>query len=205
MNKEIAKTETNKELAKLDLIIEGADKVIEDPSKSLKTEIGIYKNDSNNWVFAKGGKWELLGLGIVAGEAVVVGTSALSVIGTLVGVTAGAGLVATGGGLSATGVGIGIGLVLVVVGGALLIRAKKKAKREKEEKDRMYREIIKKQQAAINRQKEINRILEEKLRQVNDMNRFSQEEINSLKQQIQNLQEVIELLTEQLKQFDKAA
>ena len=194
----------NKELAKLNLIIDGTSKIIEDPSKSLKTEIGIYKNDSNNWIFAKGGKWEVLGLGVVAGESVIVGTSAISVIGTLAG-GAGAGLVAAGGGLSATGVGIAVGSVILLVGGAFLIHAKKKAKREKEEKDRMYREIIKKQQVAINRQKEINRILEDKLRQAHDMNRSNQEEINSLKQQTRNLQEVIELLAEQLEQFDKAA
>ena len=42
--------------------------------------------------------------------------------------------------------------------------------RKNEEKDRMYREIIQKQQAAINRQKEINRKLEEELRKSKESN-----------------------------------
>ena len=69
----------------------------------------------------------------------------------------------------------------------------------------MYREIIAKQQAAINKQKEINRQLEEQLRQANDTNTSNQQNIEYLKQQIVNLQEVIELLTEQLSQFKNAA
>ena len=193
----------NKELEKIGLILDGANNVIADPSKSLKSEIGIYKTSSGNWEFAEGGKWKLLGLGVVAGEAVVVGSSALTTVGTVVGV--GGGLVATGGGLSATGVGVVVGGILAAVGAGLLINAKKKAAREKEEKDRMYREIIAKQQAAINKQKEINRQLEEQLRQANDTNTSNQQNIEYLKQQIVNLQEVIELLTEQLSQFKNAA
>ena len=193
----------NKELEKIGLILDGANNVIADPSKSLKSEIGIYKTSSGNWEFAEGGKWKLLGLGVVAGEAVVVGSSALTTVGTVVGV--GGGLVATGGGLSATGVGVVVGGILAAVGAGLLINAKKKAAREKEEKDRMYREIIAKQQAAINKQKEINRQLEEQLRQANDTNTSNQQNIEYLKQQIANLQEVIELLTEQLSQFKNAA
>ena len=193
----------NKELEKIGLILDGANNVIADPSKSLKSEIGIYKTSSGNWEFAEGGKWKLLGLGVVAGEAVVVGSSALTTVGTVVGV--GGGLVAAGGGLSATGVGVVVGGTLAVVGAGFLIHAKKKAAREKEEKDRMYREIIAKQQAAINKQKEINRQLEEQLRQANDTNTSNQQNIEYLKQQIVNLQEVIELLTEQLSQFKNAA
>ena len=193
----------NKELEKIGLILDGANNVIADPSKSLKSEIGIYKTSSGNWEFAEGGKWKLLGLGVVAGEAVVVGSSALTTVGTVVGV--GGGLVAAGGGLFATGVGVVVGGILAAVGAGLLINAKKKAAREKEEKDRMYREIIAKQQAAINKQKEINRQLEEQLRQANDTNTSNQQNIEYLKQQIANLQEVIELLTEQLSQFKNAA
>ena len=193
----------NKELEKIGLILDGANNVIADPSKSLKSEIGIYKTSSGNWEFAEGGKWKLLGLGVVAGEAVVVGSSALTTVGTVVGV--GGGLVAAGGGLSATGVGVVVGGTLAVVGAGFLIHAKKKAAREKEENDRMYREIIAKQQAAINKQKEINRQLEEQLRQANETNASNQQNIEYLKQQIVNLQEVIELLTEQLSQFKNAA
>lgn len=69
----------------------------------------------------------------------------------------------------------------------------------------MYREIIKKQQAAINKQKDINRKLEEALRCAQAKNDNNNKDIENLKNQIKNLQEVIELLTEQLNAFGNAA
>jgi len=69
----------------------------------------------------------------------------------------------------------------------------------------MYREIIKKQQAAINKQKDINRKLEEALRSAQAKNDNNNKDIENLKNQIKNLQEVIELLTEQLNAFGNAA
>ena len=69
----------------------------------------------------------------------------------------------------------------------------------------MYREIIKKQQAAINKQKEINRNLEEALRSAQAKNDNNNKDIENLKNQIKNLQEVIELLTEQLNEFGNVA
>lgn len=68
----------------------------------------------------------------------------------------------------------------------------------------MYREIIKKQQAAINKQKDINRKLEEALRSAQAKNDNNNKDIENLKNQIKNLQEVIELLTEQLNAFGNA-
>ena len=192
----------NKELKRIDYIINSAGRIIDDPSKSLKEETGIYKDSSGNWRYAQSAA---LLLGATAGGFAIVSSTIIAPIGTVVGLSAGAGLAAAGGGLSATGVGIVVGGVLLGAGGILLIRAKKKAAREKEEKDRMYREIIAKQQAAINKQKEINRQLEEQLRQANDTNASNQQNIEYLKQQIVNLQEVIELLTEQLSQFKNAA
>lgn len=68
----------------------------------------------------------------------------------------------------------------------------------------MYREIIKKQQAAINKEKEINRKLEEALRREQGKSDNKNKDIENLKYQIKNLQEVIEILTEQLNAFGNA-
>ena len=191
-------------------MLDGVTSVINDPSKSLKNTICGYKDSSNIWKYAGGGAFSALAVsaGITAGSSVVVGTSALSGLGmaalTAAG-AAGSGAVAAGAGLSATGVGVIVGGILVVGGGIALYKAKQKAKKEQEENDRMYREIIKKQQAAINKQKEINRILEEALRSEQDKNDNNNKDIENLKNQIKNLQEVIELLTEQLNEFGNVA
>ena len=52
-----------------------------------------------------------------------------------------------------------------------------------QEKERMYREIIAKQQAAIKKQQEVNRELERRLRDSQASNRQNQEEIKRLKEQ----------------------
>ena len=70
-------------------------------------------------------------------------------------------------------------------------RDKQKAR---EEKERMYKEIIAKQQAAINRQREINRQLEILLRESQTDNNKNKYEIARLREQIKNLEEVIQLL-----------
>lgn len=200
----------NKELVKIQFMLDGVTSVINDPSKSLKNTICVYKDSSNIWKYAGGGALSALAVsaGITAGSSVVVGTSALSGLGmaalTAAG-AAGSGAVAAGAGLSATGVGVIVGGILVVGGGIALYKAKQKAKKEQEEKDRMYREIIKKQQAAINKQKNINRKLEEALRCAQAKNDNNNKDIENLKNQIKNLQEVIELLTEQLNAFGNAA
>ena len=204
----------NKELLKIQFMLDGVTSVINDPSKSLKNTICVYKDSSNIWKYAGGGALSALAVsaGITAGSSVVVGSSALSGLGmaalTAAG-AAGSGAVAAGAGLSATGVGVIVGGILIVGGGIALYKAKQKAKqkakKEKEEKVRMYREIIKKQQAAINKEKDFNRKLEEALRREQGKSDNKNKDIENLKYQIKNLQEVIELLTEQLNAFGNAA
>jgi len=80
----------------------------------------------------------------------------------------------------------------------------RKKKRERQEKERMYREIIAKQQAAIKRQKEINGELEECIRTVQQNDAQSRITIDELRQKIANLTELIEVLTEQQGQFKVA-
>lgn len=63
-----------------------------------------------------------------------------------------------------------------------------------QEKERMYREIIAKQQAAIKKQQEVNRELERRLQDSQASNRQNQEEIKRLKEQLKNLEDVIKLL-----------
>ena len=77
-------------------------------------------------------------------------------------------------------------------------RDKQKAR---EEKERMYKEIIAKQQAAINRQQEINRQLEILLRESQYDNDKNKEEIVNLRKQVKNLDEVINLLVQSAKQI----
>ena len=202
----------NKELVKIQFLLDGVTSVINDPSKSLKNTICVYKDSSNIWKYAGGGALSALAVsaGITAGSSVVVGSSALSGLGmaalTAAG-AAGSGVVAAGAGLSATGIGVIVGGILIVGGGIALYKAKQKAKqkakKEKEEKVRMYREIIKKQQAAINKEKDFNRKLEEALRREQGKSDNKNKDIENLKYQIKNLQEVIELLTEQLNAFGK--
>ena len=202
----------NKELLKIQFMLDGVTSVINDPSKSLKDTICVYKDSSNIWRYAGGGALSALAVsaGITAGSSVVVGSSALSGLGmaalTAAG-AAGSGAAAAGAGLSATGIGVIVGGILIVGGGIALYKAKQKAKqkakKEKEEKVRMYREIIKKQQAAINKEKDFNRKLEEALRREQGKSDNKNKDIENLKYQIKNLQEVIELLTEQLNAFGK--
>lgn len=193
----------NKELKKIRIIIDATGKIIDDPSKSLESEIGIRKNASGDWVFAKGGRWQSLGIDVVEGETAVVLSTVLSTIG-FVGAISG-GLAATGTAMTATVVGSPIGIGLLTAGGLALHHNRKKAKREKEEKDRMYREVIAKQQAAINKQKELIRILEEELHKANELNKANQKNIENLKLQIEHLNGVVDWQCEQIVQFEKAA
>lgn len=63
-----------------------------------------------------------------------------------------------------------------------------------EEKERTYREIIRKQQAAIKKQQDVNRELDKRLRESDATNAQNQEEIRKLRQQIKNLEDIIKLL-----------
>lgn len=78
------------------------------------------------------------------------------------------------------------------------VRDKQKAR---EEKERMYKEIIAKQQAAINRQREINRQLEILLRESDSSNQKNKTEIARLRKQVKNLGEIICLLRQSAKQI----
>lgn len=63
-----------------------------------------------------------------------------------------------------------------------------------QEKERMYREIIRKQQAAIRKQQEINKVLEWRYRQADANNAYQRQQIEELKEQSRNLEEVISIL-----------
>ena len=70
-----------------------------------------------------------------------------------------------------------------------------------QEKERMYREIISKQQAAIEKQREVNRKLEQRLRMAEEDNKQNQEEISRLRTQLKNLSDLIKLLKQAQSQF----
>lgn len=129
----------NKELVKIQFMLDGVTAVINDPSKSLKDTICVYKDSSNIWKYAGGGALSALAVsaGITAGSSVVVGSSALSGLGmaalTAAG-AAGSGAVAAGAGLSATGIGVVVGGILIVGGGIALYKAKQKAKKRKKKR-----------------------------------------------------------------------
>lgn len=78
------------------------------------------------------------------------------------------------------------------------VRDKQKAR---EEKERMYKEIIAQQQAAINRQREINKQLEILLRESDSSNQKNKTEIARLRKQVKNLEEIICLLRQSAKQI----
>lgn len=124
----------NKELVKIQFMLDGVTAVINDPSKSLKDTICVYKDSSNIWKYASGGALSALAVsaGITAGSSVVVGSSALSGLGMAALTAAGAAGsgAATGAGLSATGIGVVVGGILIVGGGIALYKAKSK-KRER--------------------------------------------------------------------------
>lgn len=63
-----------------------------------------------------------------------------------------------------------------------------------EEKERMYQEIIRKQQAAIKKQQDVNRELEKRLRESDATNTQNQEEIRRLRKQVKNLEDIQKLL-----------
>jgi len=93
----------------------------------------------------------------------------------------------------------GVGLIAPIA--IILSRAiKKYLDGNKEEKERMYREVIRKQQTAINRQQEIQRELEKQLREQQRKNKQNNQDIRKLKQEIKNLEEVIVLLQKMQKQ-----
>lgn len=79
-----------------------------------------------------------------------------------------------------------------------------KRKRKQQEKDRIYKEIIKKQQAAIAKQVEINRELEQRLKNSQQIDEQSRKEIDELRMKLTNLSELLGVLTEQQENFKAA-
>lgn len=63
-----------------------------------------------------------------------------------------------------------------------------------QEKERMYREIIRKQQAAIKKLQETNKELERRQREADANSAYQKHQIEELKEQIRNLEEVISIL-----------
>lgn len=180
----------NNTIEKLQYLIVSSQKTINNPSIPISKSLGIQQNHKGKWIYTQGA---------FIGTAVIVGSSSLAKIGLTVGViAAGAGAAST---IPVAG-WIVAGAIVVGSGGYYIWKCKKN-KREQVEKERLYQEIIKKQQAAINRQQDIIRQLEEKLGQADNNNKKIQEEILTLRQQIKNLQELINLLAEQLKEFKK--
>lgn len=90
--------------------------------------------------------------------------------------------------------------VLLFVESPLLFIAKKVndlmigKRKADEEKERMYQEIINKQQATIKKQQEVNRELEKRLRESDASNAQNQAEIRKLRQQLKNLKDILNLL-----------
>lgn len=210
----------NKNIIKLNLIVAGAAGVTNDPSTSITEQIGAYRDKHQDWRFSK----ELMKNCLVLtkdncntkgqevlykvlskfsdDEKIIVPKSTLAIISAIA--------LYGGSSLFLAAVifpfeaGVIGGLALMGVGGGCLgIEELKNRKKLKTEKDRLYREIIKKQQAAINQQKEINRKLEEELRKAQNNINSNQEVIGELKQQLKNLEEAIDLLTKQKQQFGK--
>lgn len=198
----------DKNLKSIEQLCQISGAIIGRPSLSLK-DFGIEKHPKTNTLIYTGevtigakafASSVVAGVMASAGSAVIVGSGTLSGMGIIAGAAAG-GAAGAAGASAATGIGIGVA-VAIVIEGAFYYRKKKKEKREKE---RLFREIIRKQQAAINRMQAINIELEKKLRGQQSENEQLKQEIKRLQQNMNNLGELIEVLEEQLKQFKGVA
>lgn len=195
-----------KEFFQINHICKIADAIIATPSLSI-ADFGIKNNSKNELIFTSGvtAIASQLYPTLIANTAAFVGTSAivgattLSSIGIIgAGLLAGTGAAAAG--ASSTGIGL-LAVAPILAGGVLLYRKKKK---EQTEKDRAYKEIIAKQQATINRLREINLELEKRLRVADMKNSQQQKEIAELRKDIENLKQLLELLMEQKNNFKVA-
>lgn len=197
-----------KEIERLECLSMVSSAIIATPSLSLSS-FGIEKETTTKLLTYTGAidpivaksfsKAAAMSAGL-AGAGVLVFSSYLASIGLIAGASVSA-AAAGAAGLSATGIGLVAAPFIIAFG----IRVYKKKKKEQEQKDRVYKELIAKQQAAINRQKEINRELDKILREQQTSLNELKEERARLKSEINNLMELIEVLTEQINQFKKAA
>lgn len=164
----------NKSLQDIGVILMASDRVLKNPSSSLEEELS--KQSSSGKHLAT-----ILGATGVKSFVAATGASTLSTgIATLIGATA-----ATATGLTVSGpFGWAIGGAIVLLGGSAIYKKYKAAKRAQQVKERLKNEIIRKQQAIIN-----------KLKREKELN---QREIN-------NLKEALSVLEELVKQMNKAA
>lgn len=191
------------EIKQLECLSHIASAIIENPSLSL-SDFGIEKENSTERLkYTEFKPWNAVGIahpGLyeeianLSNKYVITTSSNLSTIGLVAGATV---AVAPASGASATGIGIAVAPFILLWG----YKKYKAKKLEQEQKERMYREIIAKQQAAINRQKQINRELVLKLRSQNSTMEQYKKEIEELAKQISHLVEVIEVLSAQINQF----
>lgn len=198
-------TETNVALKKIDDLLDAATQCIDDPNKSISQIMGINKKPD--------GKWEFNGMGGMKynypeGMDPIVYEDMLNKAAEAL-------IVASGGIACAAGVGItsfilgatGIGLPAAFALGAAktFIDTRKERKQAKLEKERLYRTVIQKQQAAISKLYTITETLEAKLSNADSQNEKNRISINSLKSQVKNMKEVIDLLSSQSEQFRMSA
>lgn len=180
----------NNDLKAIDLLCQVADAIIKTPSLSL-SDFGIVKNPKKKQLmYTKGVSAEAVGLfpNIVNRVIASAGTNVVVESGILAGI-----------GLIAPLPILGIGQL------AIKMLFNQKRKREQQEKERVLREIIRKQQATIQKQKEVNVELEKMIRAQQSENEQLKEEIARLRKDCSNLQELLETLVEQMNQFGDAA
>lgn len=193
------------ELKSLQQLIDVSKAIIETPSLSI-SDFGI-KRENNKLIWsglvsaAAKGAYATLAGAIAAsasiGAGVIVSTTALGSIGFAA---------LTGLGAAAGGAGLipGIGWTLAVLIASYGISRYLKAKKQQQEKERMYKEIIKQQQAAISKHKKLMTELEDLLHNEDATNAMNHKRISELEQQILNLKELIDILTIQLGNFNIA-
>ena len=195
------------ELKSLQQLIEVSAAITETPSLSVR-DFGIEREKSTNilmWsgVVSSAAKNTYANLaGTIAtsaciGMATVISSASLGSIGI-------AALVGTGAAAAGSSMVPVIGWTVAALIAAYGISRYRKAKKQQQEKERMYREIIRRQQAAIQKQKEIMAELEKMLRDAKSTNTQNSNRIKDLEQQIANLKELIEILTMQLSNFEAA-
>lgn len=187
------------EMKQLECLSHIASAIIETPSLSLSDFCIEKENSTERLKYTEFKPWNAVGIAHPGLYEEIANLSNKYVITTSSNLSA-IGLVAPASGASATGIGIAVAPFILLWG----YKKYKAKKLEQEQKERMYREIIAKQQAAINRQKQINRELVLKLRSQNSTMEQYKKEIEELAKQISHLVEVIEVLSEQINQFRQA-
>lgn len=195
------------ELTSIQQLIAVSTAIIETPFLSVR-DFGIEQEKKSNKLIWSGtvtaaafgtyaGLAETIASSACVGTSVMIASSALTGIGLAA--LAGVGAAAAGAGTVPI-IGWATAALIATYG----INKYRKAKKEELEKERMYREIIKKQQAAINKQKDKITELETLLRDKEATNNQNAKRIKNLEQQIANLAEIIEILTMQSNNFKAA-